>query len=358
MKHRIFNLLSVSSSIAIQFVLLITSIDSFLLSNTFQQPLQQLQIPFQNYGEPRQSCHHRHGRRRQQQQQQQHLTNCFASFRPVVNTFKYESLDILLPKQDAIRILQELLSDKNLLEDSIAILSQNWDSLERKLTTEDRSLQVVLGDKSTERLLRSIEGMKNGYDPDAVKTFLGSDAVNLLFAKILYDAIFEFLRRVDILGNIVGTLPILGPIRNQILVELKKTLDRSLGPLVQQFLGTYTKIAVNQGIAFVLSPSNNKEFAKANVKLVKSLLDRPINSFFFSTTSGFSQKAKEEIIGFIRTVEPSDLDIYVDWIYDTLGDKCVMDFVNIDQVLDASPTLQNRLDTLWLKALNAAELQE
>jgi hypothetical protein len=322
--------------LAIQWILLPSSIHAFVFPCIMQRQQQQIQY------------HH-------QQQQQRCSRNRLESCRSVVDVFKNESLEILVPKQDAILIIQELLSDKKLLEDNLAILSQNWDSLERKLNTEDRTLGKILGDKSTERLLRSIESM-NGYDPDAVKTFLGSDAVNLLFAKILYDAIFEFLRRVDILGNIVGTLPILGPIRNQILIELKKTLDRSLGPLVQQFLGTYTKIAVNQGIAFVLSPSNNKSFANANVNLVKSLLDRPVKSFFSSTsTSGISQKLKEEIFGYIRTVEPSDLDIYINWIYEIVGDKCAMDFVNIDQVLDASPTLQNRLDTLWVKALKATE---
>ena len=276
-----------------------------------------------------------------------------ASSRPVINYFKNENLESLLSKQDAMAIIRELISNDALLDDSQEILSKNWDSLEKVLRKEDRTVRAILGPKTTDRLLNSIESI-NGYDPDAVKTFLGSDAVNMLFAKVLYDAIFEFLQRVDIFGNIIGNLPILGPIRNQIILETKKSLDRSLGPLVQQFLGTYTKIAVNQGIAFVLSPSNTKAFAKANVKLVASLLDRPINTLLPASGTGFSQKLRDDIFGYIRALEPADLDVYVDWVYDLVGDKCVVDFVNVDKVLDASPTLQATLDSLWTKAATAA----
>ena len=280
----------------------------------------------------------------------------FASSRPVIDYFKNENLESLLSKQDAMAIIQELLSNDALLDDSQEILSKNWDSLEKVLQKEDRTIKTILGLRTTDRLLTSIESI-DGYDPDAVKTFLGSDAVNMLFAKVLYDAIFEFLQRVDIFGNIIGNLPILGPIRNQIIIETKKSLDRSLGPLVQQFLGTYTKIAVNQGIAFVLSPSNTKAFAKANVKLVASLLDRPVNTLVPTMTTsgdGFSQKLRDDVFGYIRGLEPADLDVYVDWVYDLVGDKCVVDFVNVDKVLDASPTLQATLDSIWTKASNAA----
>ncbi|KAI2508410.1 hypothetical protein MHU86_6084 [Fragilaria crotonensis] len=242
-----------------------------------------------------------------------------ASSRPVIDYFKNENLESLLPKQDAISIIRELLSNDALLDDSQEILSKNWDSLEKVWQKEDRTVRAILGPKTTERLLNSIESI-NGYDPDAVKTFLGSDAVNMLFAKVLYDAIFEFLQRVDVFGNIIGNLPIL----------------------------------VNQGIAFVLSPSNTKAFAKANVKLVASLLDRPINSLLPTSGNGFSQKLRDDVFGYIRGLEPADLDVYVDWVYDVVGDKCVVDFVNVDKVLDASPTLQATLDSLWTKAANAA----
>lgn len=277
-----------------------------------------------------------------------------ASSRPVIEYFQKETLEALLPKESVVAIINELVSNNALIDDSEQVMTKNWDSLEKVLREESRTVKVVLGQKTTERLLKSIESI-NGYDPDAVKTFLGSDAVNMLFAKVLYDAIFEFLQRVDIFGNIIGNLPILGPIRNQIVIETKKSLDRSLGPLVQQFLGTYTKIAVNQGIAFVLSPTNTKAFANANVKLVSSLLDRPINALLPPTD--MSKKLKDDVFAYIRNLEPSDLDLYVDWVYDLVGDKSLQDLVNVDKVLDASPTLQATLDSLWTKASNAASAE-
>ena len=41
---------------------------------------------------------------------------------------------------------------------------------------------------------------------------------------ILYEGIFEFLRKVDIIGNIINRLPIIGPIRVAIMKEFKSSL--------------------------------------------------------------------------------------------------------------------------------------
>jgi hypothetical protein len=271
-----------------------------------------------------------------------------ATFRPVIDYFKGEPLESLLPKQDAIAIIHELVSNGALINDSEDVLISNWESLKQKLMKEDRSVGAILGKNTTDRLLKSIETI-DGYDPDAVKTFLGSEAVNMLFAKVLYDAIFEFLNKVDVFGNIIGKLPIIGPIRKQIVAETKKSLDRTLGPLVQQFLGTYTKIAVNQGIAFVLSPANTKQFANANVNLVASILERPVNTLL--PPAEMSNKLRADAFEYIRNLEPTELDQYVDWVYDFVGDKSVESVVNVDQVLEASPTLQRTLDSLWTRAI-------
>ena len=41
--------------------------------------------------------------------------------------------------------------------------------------------------------------------------------------------IFEFIQRVDIIGATVNKLPIIGPIRQQIIQEFKKSIDQVLG---------------------------------------------------------------------------------------------------------------------------------
>uniref|UniRef100_A0A7S0KXJ0 Uncharacterized protein n=1 Tax=Asterionellopsis glacialis TaxID=33640 RepID=A0A7S0KXJ0_9STRA len=192
----------------------------------------------------------------------------------------------------------------------------------------------------------------NEYDSGAVRAFLESDAINNLFAKVLYDGIFEFTQKIDIFGNILSKLPIIGPIRKQIVAETKKNLDRTLGPLVQQFLGTYTKVAVGEASDFVLSASNRESFGAANVRLVSSLMERPVNSLL--PDKSVTDKLKDEAFSYIRNVEMEDLRSYLDFAYDFIGDKSVENVVPVDKVLDASPTLQRTVDNLWEKALIAS----
>jgi hypothetical protein len=46
----------------------------------------------------------------------------------------------------------------------------------------------------------------------------------VIVGGILYEGIFEFLRKVDIIGNIINRLPIIGPIRVAIMKEFKASL--------------------------------------------------------------------------------------------------------------------------------------
>ena len=42
--------------------------------------------------------------------------------------------------------------------------------------------------------------------------------------------VFPNLLRIDVFGNIVNSLPIIGPIRQQVTKQFKQQLDASLGP--------------------------------------------------------------------------------------------------------------------------------
>ena len=48
--------------------------------------------------------------------------------------------------------------------------------------------------------------------------------------------------------------------RNKIRDEAKRSLDRTVGPLIKTFLQSYTKVAVLEASDFVLSPGNRKIF--------------------------------------------------------------------------------------------------
>lgn len=271
-----------------------------------------------------------------------------ASARDAINWIKSEELESILPKQDCLNILNEVLSDKELIDDSEAIVIKNWDKLERKLLEESRSVSQILGKESTNRILKSVENI-DGYDPDAVKAFLGSEAVAKLLAQVLYDGIYNFFQTIDVFGNIIGQLPIIGPIRNQIRDEAKKSLDRTVGPLIKTFLRTYTKTAVVEVVDFVLSPSNQKIFSGANVKLVSNILERPVNTLI--PPSDMTVKLRDDVFEYLRKVEVDDLKEYVTLCYDIVGDKSVDDIVNINRLIDASPTLQKTIDNVWSKMI-------
>lgn len=269
-----------------------------------------------------------------------------SSSRPVIDWAKQQTLQELVPKKDAYKIVDELVHNSTLIDSSEATFQENWKSLETRVKKEDRSVAQILGSTTTTRILESVSDIQ--YDKDVVSTFLNSNAINSLFAMILYDGISEFTQRIDIFGNIVNSLPIIGPIRKQITLQFKQQLDRSLGPLIRSFLQAYTKVAIQQAIEFVLSEENQKLFSSANQNLVKSLLNRPINTLL--PPSDTLDTLQHEVFEYLRKdINMTDVERYLDVVYDVVEDKSIEDVVDVDQVLDASPTLQTTLDTIWTK---------
>eukprot|EP00522_Entomoneis_paludosa_P004813 CAMPEP_0172475834 /NCGR_PEP_ID=MMETSP1065-20121228/70073_1 /TAXON_ID=265537 /ORGANISM="Amphiprora paludosa, Strain CCMP125" /LENGTH=341 /DNA_ID=CAMNT_0013234049 /DNA_START=65 /DNA_END=1090 /DNA_ORIENTATION=+ len=275
-----------------------------------------------------------------------------ASTRESINWFKSEKVESLLPKEDALAIIDEILSEKSLIDDSEATVMESWDKLRAKLLQEKRTIAEILGKDTMDRVLKSVENVE-GYDPAAVRAFLGSEAVNKLLAQVLYDGIYNFFQTIDVFGNIIGNLPIIGPIRNQIRDEAKRSLDRTVGPLIQSFLRSYTKVAVLEASDFVLSPANRKVFGSANVKLVSSILDRPVNSLIPSAE--LTDKLRVDVYEYFRNVKTEDLEEYVSFYYELAGDKSVDDYVDVNRIIDSSPTLQRTIERLWTKSISAGE---
>lgn len=267
----------------------------------------------------------------------------------VISWYTQQPFRRLLPKEDAVKICQELLQSQELIKDSEKYVIKNWDKFLNKLREESRSMQQLLGEETTDRILKSVESL-DSYDADTVRTFLGSEAINALFSKVLYDGIFEFFELVDIFGNIVKQIPIIGPIREQIKKETKRNLDRTLGPSIQKFLSTYTRIAVMQAGEYILSPANRKAFGSANVKLITSLLQRPVNTLPFISDVDLGEKLRRDAFAYLRAADMSDIERYLDYGYDLIGDKCTNDLIDTSRVLDASPTLRRTVDKLWTEA--------
>ena len=177
--------------------------------------------------------------------------------------------------------------------------------------------------------------------------YYNSITIILLYSTI-DDGIYEFFQTIDVFGNLISNLPIIGPIRNQIRDEIKRNLDRTLGPLVQSFLRSYTKVAVLQANEFIQSPSNKKSFGNANVRLVSSLLERPVSSLL--PPSGMAESLRKDVFDYLRSVKVEDMEQYVDFVYDVLGEKSLSSALNVNRILDFSPTLSNTMERLWSSA--------
>ena len=79
-------------------------------------------------------------------------------------------------------------------------------------------------------------------DADATRAVLRTPAVEGVIGSVLYEGIFQFIQTVDIIGNIVNGLPVIGPIRQQILNAFKKELDRTLGRQVHALFHEATAV--------------------------------------------------------------------------------------------------------------------
>ena len=307
--------------------------------------------------------------------------------RNIANHISKQTLESLLSPAEARAIYNELLFDN---ESQSSIFNDNsyqqyvkyWKKVEARLREENqRTPADLLGREITERILSSIRGdasvggktgrKGSSYDAQTVRTYLESDAVNSLFAQLLYDAIFEFTIKFDILGNALSNLPLLGPMRAQVLKESKRNLDRTLGPLLQNFLSGYTKVAIRQAVDFVVSEENATAFGKANARLVSYLLEKRTVADWLPEEKVL-EEWREEIWAYLVGLEEGDdddgdgqkvkedqkkiVDQSIEWVYDIVGDKCVEDGgVDVNEILDASPTLERSLGQFWERCKDASK---
>jgi len=282
--------------------------------------------------------------------------------RNIVDWIQGKPLDSLVSKDETIAICRELTADQDLLDSLERAIVENWDRIVQKLIENNggdsgrkSTLGGLLGEEATQRLLRGVQNIDLYSDAKTVNAFLQSDAVNELFAQTLYDGIYEFFQTIDVFGNIISNLPVLGPIRNKIRDDLKNQLDRTLGPTLRTFLKGYTSVAIGRAAGFVLSEQNQRAFGAANARLLGSILDRPLEDLLPESSNPSIVKLRTEFFGYLRNLggeESSDLEEYAALVYDLIGDKSLDSLnLNVHRVLDASPTLESTANRILDEAL-------
>ena len=223
-----------------------------------------------------------------------------------------EPFDQILPRENLSEAVKEFQSNSASLESNKALFEKWWLQFEKTMREETRPLKVILGSQVTSELLENVE-KADIYDPTTVRAFLQNPAFETMIGGILYEGIFEFIQRVDIIGNIVNKLPIIGPIRQTIMSEFKKSLDKSLGGQVKLFLSSFNRVAVQRMIDFILSPSNRLSLQKANRNVVQSFLERPLSTVI--PDSNFSSMVRDQIwkvLTEVPTAEAVSVGMYYD----------------------------------------------
>ena len=181
----------------------------------------------------------------------------------------------VLPKEQAKALLQDLRDDRRFWAQQRRQFATLWVSIEEGMRLETRPLVTVLGPETTKRLLEAVEQMDD--DPALINSILRSEVVEKVIGHVLYEGIFEFVQRADLLGNIVNSLPVIGPIRVQMIKAARAQLDALLGAQLAKFLGEYTAAAAESAVDFVLSEETADLRRKAKRKACEKLLAKPIN---------------------------------------------------------------------------------
>ena len=105
-----------------------------------------------------------------------------------------------------------------------------------------------------------------------------------------------------------------------------------------------------------MSPTNRKAFGNANARLVSSIVQRPLSSLL-PTTSDWAEKLRKDAFDYIRNNDNLlyDLERYLDFVYDILGDKRINQALDVERIMDSSPTLEKRIEWIWSTAIEKAK---
>eukprot|EP00802_Teleaulax_amphioxeia_P021496 Tamp_21855.p1 GENE.Tamp_21855~~Tamp_21855.p1 ORF type:complete len:314 (+),score=75.41 Tamp_21855:104-943(+) len=254
----------------------------------------------------------------------------------------------MVDRQELKNLLKDLVSDDAYWQRQRGTYDTIFDEVDTLLRREERPLKEILNPGVMAKLLDQVESAE--VDPSTLKAFMRTPAVESMAGAILYTGIFEFVQAADILGNIVNQLPVIGPIRQEINKSLKQQLDSTLGPQVTKFLGTQSRPAVEQMIAFITDDGNKQAFGKSGRRLAEYLLSRPVTQLMPSRETAL--KIRDEgwpvIRELVSTVEAQEK--LIDGFFEKNGDT------NIGEYLpDLPPSAKRGFLRIWQRFLDSEE---
>ncbi|MBX3466962.1 MAG: hypothetical protein KF878_08690 [Planctomycetes bacterium] len=221
----------------------------------------------------------------------------------------------LVSREEAGRLLADLRQDEAFWSQARPHFDRAWKTTEDRLRGERRGLRELLSPEAQARLLDAAEAMDP--DPEAVRTFLRAPAIETMLGSILYAGIFEFMKKADLLGALVNKLPVIGPIRKRLVSAFAEEVEGRLEGHIKAFLGTFSGLAVERMIQFVLSDENREGFRKARRRLAEHLLERPVTSLLPDAAT--TARWRDVAWGALRDASLRDEAQVLAWIYEDHG---------------------------------------
>ena len=252
-----------------------------------------------------------------------------------------EPFENFIPREDLSTALQELNQNQQFWNTNRPTYDKWWLKLEQSARQESRPLRVMLGETATNQVLSTVEEL-NVYEPGIVRAFLSNSAFENMIGGILYEGIFEFIQKIDLIGNIIDKIPVLGPIRQIVIKEFKTNLDKTLGVQVKSFLVSFNRVAVQRMIEFVLSPSNQKSLQKANRNVVQNILDRPFSSIIPGQST--INAVRDRFWLLLVSTPPNELIELFDSLYDQVSVNSLQSFGDAEDFLDIAPTIRKIIE--------------
>ncbi|MGE0711427.1 MAG: hypothetical protein AB7N76_15685 [Planctomycetota bacterium] len=232
-----------------------------------------------------------------------------------------QPLGELLPRERTQQALDELRADDAFWSELRPRFDRAWAAREGRLRAEQRPARQVLSPEASTRILDALESLEP--DPEAVRTFLRSPAIESMLGEVLYHGITEFMRKADLLGRVVNKLPVLGPIRKKVMAVFTEELEGRLEGQIKGFLGQFSGKATERMIEHVLSKDHQQGFRAARRRLGEHLLDRPMASLIPGPET--TARLRDQVWGALRKAAVEDegrlLDeVWQDHAQDPLGD--------------------------------------
>lgn len=222
----------------------------------------------------------------------------------------------LVSRDEATKLIEELRKDDAFWTRFRPRFERAWARAEERARAERRPLRELLSPDAQKRLLDAAEGLDP--DPEAVRTFLRSPAIETMLGSVLYTGIFEFIKKVDLLGNLINKLPVIGPIRKRVMAAFSEEVELRLEGQIKAFLGGFSGLAVERMIQFVLSDENRDGFRKARRRLAEHLLQRPLASLLPDVAT--TDRWRDAAWSGLREASLRDEAQLLQWIYEDHGD--------------------------------------